>query len=533
MKKLLFTLLAMMLVLSIGTCQAAEYTLPEKMYNQLAVGSGLKGTFSISSEGEMFDIPFIKGLFDTRFLKTVSDAEYNIRGILSGKDLHYYVYQTDEQDQQKALSELYRKDGVYYFRSDMVQGTILEFPVKSTYLEQFIPSGGENLSPASFITNILSVPEQEQKDKWEPALTKYQNELEMWLAGFAVGAETVKLDNGSSALDFSYEIPMEEVNNQIVALFAEFSTDPEINSLLDTVMTQEEKDLYLNPNLLYYYKEALSSFDMDKKLIMNKRVSAMGEVLSFVLELPLDEKSTGYDVLRVESVSGLNIYTLQNKKEVIVFGAPEKKAENESYEKSIWMAKINTDASEHGTEDSFSLRIDVKKSSSVYKKGEEETEKYHEEDQYDISVERDLTYLPEEIDPESIPEFEPLKAAVSLHYSSKYAQKDATVLEIQANIGQGESSMVFTGKIKTATPWIFMPFEVYDPVQVGTDKNQELIPYLTDWVSNAASMISHISTEETVTEAQDNNTESNIPENTPNDESANAESAPLDVKEEE
>ena len=196
MKKTLFTLLALILVLATCTCQAAEYTLPEKMHNQLAIGSGLKGTFSISSEGEMFNIPFLKDIFDTRFLRTVSDAEYNLRGILSGKDLHYYVFQSDEQDQQKALSELYKKDGIYYFRSDMVQGKILEFPVKSAYIEQFIPSGGENVSPASFISNMMTVSEQDRKDQWDPVLTRYQNELEMWLAGFAVEAETVKTETG-------------------------------------------------------------------------------------------------------------------------------------------------------------------------------------------------------------------------------------------------------------------------------------------------------------------------------------------------
>lgn len=535
MKKTLFTFIALILVFAVCVCQAAEYTLPEKMYNQLAIGSGLKGSFSITSEGEMFDIPFLKDIVDTRFLKAVSDAEYNIRGIVSGKDLHYYVFQSNEQDQQKALSELYRKDGIYYFRSDMVQGKILEFPVKSAYLEQFIPSGGENISPASFISNILSVSEQDQKDKWEPVFTKYQNELEMWLAGFAVEAETVKLENGYSALDFSYEIPMEDVNRQIVTLFEEFSTDPEVSALLDTVMTPEEKSLYVNANLVYYYKEALGSFDMSKKLIMNKRVSAMGEVLSFGLELPLDEKSTGYDTIRIESVSGLNVYTLRNAKEIIVMGTPEKKnTQDNSYEKSIWLAKVLTDTAESGKEESFSIRIDIKKTNSVYKKGEEEDAKNHEEDQYDITVEKDLTYLPADIDAGILPDFGTITASVNLHYSSKYAQNMATMLEIQASIKQNETSLNLQGKLKTAAPWIFMPFEINDPIQVGTDKDKEFIPYLTDWVSNAESMISHVSPEEAAQEVNEENTAA-TPESAPNDEeaSSSAETAPLDVDGEE
>ena len=532
MKKKLSALLALILLLVVCTCHAAEYTLPEKMYNQLAIGSGLKGTFSISSEGEMFNIPFLKDVIDTRFLKTISDAEYNIRGILSGKDLHYYVFQSDEQDQQKALSELYRKDGIYYFRSDMVQGKILEFPVKSEYIEQFIPSGGENLSPASFITNILSVSEEDQKEQWDPVFTRYQNELEMWLAGFAVEAETVKLDNGSSALDFSYEIPMEEVNNQIVALFAEFAADPDMNALLDTVMTPEEKALYVNQNLVYYYREALNSFDMNKKLTMNKRVSAMGEVLNFGIELPLDEKSTGYDTLRIESIYGLNVYILQNQKETIVYGTPEQKqAKDTSFEKSIWLAKVYTESSEHGKDENFSLRMDIKKTNSVYKKGEGDDEKNHEEDQYDISVEKDLTYLPEDIDPESVPEFDPVNADINLHYSSKYAQNVATTLEMKVRIRQGQSSLELTGKFKTAVPWVFVPFDIQDPIRVGTDKDKEIIPYLTDWVSNAASMISHITAEEPEQEEIATGVSEEVPQNETN-EPASAETAPLEVEEE-
>ena len=533
MKKRLFTIIALILVLATCTCQAADYTLPEKMYNQLAIGSGLKGSFSISSEGEMFDIPILKELFDTRFLRTVSDAEYNIRGIVSGKDLHYYVFQSNEQDQQKALSELYRKDGIYYFRSDMVQGKILEFPVKSAYIEQFIPSGGENISPASFITNILSVSEQDQKEKWDPVFTRYQNELEMWLAGFAVGAETVKLANGFSALDFSYEIPMEEVNKQIVALFEAFASDPEVSALLDTVMTQEEKALYVNPNLVYYYKDALNSFDMDKKLKMSKRVSAMGEVLSFGLELPLDEKSTGYDALRIESVSDLNVYILQSQKEVFIFGAPAKKnVQDASFDKSIWLAKVYKDTSEHKQEENFSLRIDIKKTISEYKKGEGDDAKNHEEDQYDITVEKDLTYLPQDIDTGIIPEFAPVTASVNLHYSSKYAQNMATMLEIDAIVRQSESTLNIKGKLKTAAPWLFVPFDINDPIQVGTDKEKEIIPYITDWVSNAASIISHISPEEPAQETSEENASdtSEMPQKDAG-ESASAETAPLDVEE--
>ena len=60
MKKKLLALIALLLVLATGTCQAANnYTLPEKMHNQLAIGSGLKGKFRITTTGEKFKTPFL------------------------------------------------------------------------------------------------------------------------------------------------------------------------------------------------------------------------------------------------------------------------------------------------------------------------------------------------------------------------------------------------------------------------------------------------------------------------------------------
>ena len=148
MKKKIMALIALLLALITGTCQAANYTLPEKMSNQLAIGSGLKGTFIITAEGEKFRTPF---------LEAVTDAEFSLRGISSDKDFHYYVFQSDEQENQSAVSELYRKDGICYFRSDMVQGKILSLPTLGQYLDVLFPATGENGSSSSFVSKILSL----------------------------------------------------------------------------------------------------------------------------------------------------------------------------------------------------------------------------------------------------------------------------------------------------------------------------------------------------------------------------------------
>ena len=495
MKKAVISLITLILVLIIGTSQAVSYTLPEKMYNQLAIGSGLKGSFVIAAEGEEFRTPF---------LEAVSDAEWSIRGIASGKDYHYYIFQADDNEQQTAVNELYRKENVFYFRSDMVQGKVLAFPTLGQYLDAVFPTSGENGSSSSFVSRIITLSEDEKKENWDPVLTRYQNDLEMWLAEFTVNADTIKMENGFSALDFTYEIPRDRLTEKIISLVEQVASDPEASALLDTVMSPEEKSVYLNPNLMYFYQEALKTLVLDQPVKMNKRVSAMGDLLRFRLELPLDERTTGYRSLDIETIDQLTVYTLQKSGEIILVGIPSADVfKQEEYEQSIWFARITDDETAKGFLNNIAIRADIKKTHNVY----EEDEKTHETEHYSVTIANDISRLPENADLSGLTaEFELMAIEADLHYSSKYAQNSATTLEAQVDIKQGESQMSIQAKMKTAAPWLFMPFEVIDPIQIGTDADQVFYPYLTDWISNAASIIRHNGTTE---ESSDNQTVNN------------------------
>ncbi len=513
MKRRLISVIVLLIVFVTGSCHAAGYTLPEKMNNQLSIGSGLKGSFSVSAEGEQFSTPF---------LNAVTDAEWAVRGIRSGDDLHYYVFQTNDREEQTALSEAYRKDGVYYLRSDMVQGKILAFPVLSQILASLFPESGENGSASSFIANIIKLPENIRKDKWEPVLQKYQNQLELWLAEFTVTADTVKMENGLSALDFSYEIPMDSIYEQSVKLIGDFTKDPDVTALLDTVMTDVEKKTYLNGNLLYFYLDALHSLQIDQPVKMSKRVSAIGDVLRFRLELPFDERTTGYRSVDIETIEQLTVITIRKTGEIMVAAFPEtEKLKQPSFEQSVWFARLNADPEKE--KDNLAVRIDIVKKNETYEKDE----KTHEINHYDIKVLQDTKYLPADSDLSLLPEYTDMDISLDLHYSSKYAQNSATTLEIGADVRRGDSSMNIQGKFKTAAPWLFMPFEIIDPVPVGTDKEAVLDPYITDWISNAASMIHHNDAEpETVTEVSET-----VPENDGSE--TEGETAPLDIPDQE
>lgn len=523
MKRKFFMLFIVLLVMITGSAYAANYTLPEKMYNQLSIGSGLKGSFVIKTEGDKFDTPF---------LNQVTDAEFYIRGIKSGNDLHYYLFQKGDDDQQTAVNELYRKDGIFYFRSDMVQGTILAFPTISQYLDMLFPAEGENASSSGFVSKLISMSSEEKEEKWDPVLNRYQKELEMWLAEFTVQADSVKLDNGLSALDFSYDIPMSKVNEEIVHLFGEFAEDAELSSLLKNIMTEQEKDLYLNGNLLYYYLEALNSLNINHSVRMSKRVSAMGELLRFKIDLPLDERITGYESVSLEMVDHLTVYTLTGSKKVILLALPETESFRQtSYNLSVWYACIQTGEDNDSEQHNVAFRADILKTNEAHN---DDNEMSHETNHYLITVEQDTKYLPENTDLSRLPEAEQVKIDIDLHYSSKFAQNSATTVDIKAEIAEGDSFLQLDGKVKTAAPWLFMPFEVIDPVQTGTDTAAVLDPYMTDWISNAASMIRHEDTEkdiapaETQTEEQPSEQQETENQNHDDEQDPQAETAPLD-----
>ena len=151
-------------------------------------------------------------------------------------------------------------------------------------------------------------------------------------------------------------------------------------------------------------------------------------------------------------------------------------------------------------------------------------------------IRQDTTYLPETHQNDELPEWHDIEAELDLHYHSKYSQNSATTLEIKAGFRQNGSSVSIDGKVKTAAPWLFMPFEVKDPIEIGPDHPEITEGYATDWISNAASMIHHTDPSDTAEEEEPAETaapvsETEAGEETESDVSEDAEAAPIPEEE--
>ena len=66
MKKRIICIIAGIMMLLSGVANAATYTLPEKMQNHLAIGSGLKGSFTVTADGELSKTPFLNAFVTLR-----------------------------------------------------------------------------------------------------------------------------------------------------------------------------------------------------------------------------------------------------------------------------------------------------------------------------------------------------------------------------------------------------------------------------------------------------------------------------------
>lgn len=488
MKTRIICIIIAVAMLISGVASAATYTLPEKMQNQLAIGSGLKGTITVLADGELAGDPF---------LKAVSDATYDLRGMASGHDLHYYLFQESSGSQAK-LAEMYRKDGKYYFRSDAVPDKTLELTGFSVFLDSLFPGKGENPSLSSALLNYMALPEDTKEKQWKPVFTRYQNALEMWLHDFTAQAEVIKQENGGSAFDFSYVIPVEEMKKKLVSLLSDFAGDAEFLALLDTVMTKELRELYFNTALTFFYEQAVGALNLKDDIRLSKRVSALGDLIHSKMILPLDPAITGYDTITIDSADGCSVYTLSGTDKALVLGLPDLDLLNEKeYEKSIWVSRIDN-ADPDLKDKNFSVRADVKKEFSEYN---DEEDRSHREEHYTVSIRQDTSRLPEALADSDLADWHDMEAELHLHYHSKYSQNSATTLEIRTGFKQNGSSLSVEATIKTAAPWLFMPFEITNPTEIGPEHPDTFKTYQEDWISNVESMIHH--TEEGPAEATD------------------------------
>ncbi len=453
MKRVICLILCMTVLFAAFPAFAAiSYTLPEKMEKQLSIGSGLKGSFSLHGEGTD---PLILSL---SFLQ---DAELQIRSLLSGDDLLCSVYQTGDAEEQRALTELYRKENRFYLRSSLLPEEIYVFPDIEEIADSLRKTEG-NPSFASALIRWLQMDGNERARLLEPVTEMLDREMEIWLAPYADVSQVHTLENGTSAVDLNYQIPFADLKAEIIHLLGILLQDSGGQELMNSILSDEQKEIYANPDLSYFYERALEALGNSFDIQYTRTVSTLGDTVSSHLELPLDEERAGFSSLEMDEYNSMISYTLRSEEGIVTLLHESEIDFFGSDDFSVWLYMRGIE-DDKGYE-THGLRIDIHHQTEL---SSDEENRNHQTERWLLRAEKDLSRLPDEEKKNAAqyPEETPIVLDATFHYYSRSSQSSPTNLDIQVLLEKQDLSLSLSAKLKTASPWEFQPFDTNGAVE--------------------------------------------------------------------
>ena len=469
MKKICSILLTIILIISvISAASAAAYTLPEKMERQLQVGSGLKGSFVIHTNADA-------GL--SALVHSVRNAEFEVRGIQSEGNKHYYIYQQGENEAMNALTEYCTVGEKQYIRSDFLEGAGYLLPDPDHMINKWLKSEGEN--PSIFPDLLRSVLNGNEEEN--PGTESLERQIETWISSFSTES-SLQTGDGLPRLTQTFRIPVEEMYNTVADIIRTISSSETYMGFFREKLSKEQIDTYLNPDLGYFYIDAMKQLDMEGEILFSRTVSTLGELIRSSLVLPMDPGKTGYSSVTLENNETRRSIFMSGPRGMLYLELPidfDLKAEN--YEKEIVRFVLVDNENEDAK--NVALRIILSKKSEKYDNSEEG--RIHENENYSVQISRDTEGLPEAVTDDLIPDMAAAEAEINIHYSSKPQLSSPTTLEFSCRIKHGEFDFDLDGSVKTASPWVFAPFSVDDAVN-AEDYEKEDFDLLRDtWIRNA------------------------------------------------
>ena len=477
MKKWICAMLCMVIMMAeLPAFAAISYTLPQKMEKQLAIGSGLKGSFCFQGKG---DNPLLL------FLPFLQNTEIQIQGLRSGDEFHYNFYQEREQGEKTGLIELYGKEGQFFLRSDLLPDEIYMIPEIEKLADALSRPEGGNPSFASALIRWIQMDSTQKDGLLAPVTEMLSREIEIWLASYADVSEVRTLENGTSVVDLSYHIPMTELKAEIVNLWKLVLQDAHGQALIDSIFHEDQKNIYANAKLDYFYEDALAALDNGFDIQYTRTVSTIGQPVSSLLELPLDEEKMGFSALEIEESGGMISYTLRNDEGYYTVRMSHDSNFTNLDDASVWFYMRRLSA-ENDQEETHALRIDILHTSEL---STDEESREHQTDRWMVKAESDLEKLPEGENLELYAEEKPISLDLSMHYYSRSSQSSPTTLDIEALLEENDYSLTLSAKFKTASPWEFRPFNHEGAVNLLSLTDEERIQKWSQWLAAATEQI--------------------------------------------
>ena len=470
-KSIRFLCLLLCLTFACAAALAADdYTLPEKMSMQVKSGSGVKGAVSVAVAG---------GSEWLNVLLPFTGANLQIRYIEANGQFQGQLYALDDQEQQRALTQVYGDDTHLYLRSDLLPDKVFTLPFGGALMEQIFGSDGKNPTFYTVVQELMSLSDEEWEKNWNPALAPYEAALEQWLMDYAADPSISQTGDGASNMTLSYIIPGEALKLGMKDLISQVLRDEALTGLLKPILTKEQAAVYLNPSLEYYYDYIIDELPLDGELRMVRTLSTKGDLISSSLTLPLPENDGGWDNLICEITDRNTTFTLDAENQSVTFVTQESATADDT----TWNGVFRYMPAQ-GTP--LSAAFSLTKTFSTYR-DEEDATRTHEVTKWTLTARQDLNHLkPDDPTRGDYLDFEDITLSLTTHYHSREQRNDATTLEAKIYAELPALAVELNATLRTASPWVFSDLPTEGAESLLTMTPETAADLLAEFSRNAA-----------------------------------------------
>lgn len=483
-------LLLCLLLVCAAALAAEEYTMPDKMSRQVASGSGVKGamTLAVAGGSEWLDLllPFTGSNLQLRYI--VKDGQFQGQ-----------LYALDDQEQQRALTQAYGDETHLYLRSELLPGKVLYVPFGAELMDVLFSEEGSNPTMYSVVRKLLSIPAEIWESDWLPVLAPYESALEQWLTDYASEPSIAPSTSGSSNMTLRHVIPAEALKACMKDLMRQFLQDGKLMDLVNPLLTDAQKALYMNPALGYFYDAVIDSLPLEAELTMERTLSARGDMLSTVLVMPLPQNANGWTNLSCEITGRNTSLTLEGPEQSVSLVLETSTVLSD---RTIWNGIFRYLPAE-GTR--YSVSFSIVKQFSAYTDDESRS---HEDTDWTLTVRPNLSHLDAE-DPAraDYADFETITAVLSTKYYSRERQNDPTTLEATLSAQLPALSLEMALALRTTSPWVLSDLPTANADELLTLSPEIVSDLLTEFSRNAALTMTSLTSTPSADESADSNPE--------------------------
>ena len=306
MKRFLCILLC--LLLAAPAALAETYTPTELFRTQFITGgNGLRGTASITVAGVADWLELLMPFAGTKLqVRIIGERQGAMTAFVNDDDdWQVKLWAKDAAGNQRALTTLFGSPEGILLQTDLLPDTLLNLPVKGVNLPYQLAKGelanllmgldpmglnaadnGGNTEAWSAMAELGGIGEDVWASDWAPVLAKYDTLMDMWLSAYATPT-VVSGGTGSMALRTTYDIPVEDLREQAKYIIGLMVVDGELQTLMAPLMTPEQRSLYFNPAMLWFYEHCLDIVPLSGNILLEREMTIRGETSAMTISLPL------------------------------------------------------------------------------------------------------------------------------------------------------------------------------------------------------------------------------------------------------